>query len=75
MIKVKIFKVECIFRPPEGIELKPLNKPDLEKAFSVWPPRDYSSLRFFEFAANFDLNIGAFKKDGTLVAWVLRWVN
>lgn len=66
---------KCIFRPPSGIELKPLSHIDLMKAFSVWHAKDRSSLRLFEFVATLHMNMGAFKTDGTLVAWCLRWPN
>lgn len=66
---------KCIFRPPDGIELKPLSHFDLKKAFYVWPGRVRSSLRLFECAAQYHMNMGAFKTDGTLVAWCLRWPN
>lgn len=60
------------FRPSDEIELKPLDEAALEKAFSVWPVGIYCSTRLFERVGQLHLNVGAFKKDGTLVAWVLR---
>lgn len=59
------------FSQPNGIELRPLTElNDLEKANSVWPHRSPSSL--FKRLAKYNLTIGAFTSDGTLVAWVLR---
>lgn len=61
------------FRPPQGIELRPLAElSDLEKADSVWPHRHEGSLTQFERLAKFNLTVGAFTSDKTLVSWIFR---
>lgn len=55
------------------VELRQLTElRDLEKANSVWPHRNPNSLPFFQRMAKYNPNIGAFKADGTLAAWLLR---
>lgn len=65
-------------RPPDGIELRPVTqRSDLEKAFSVWPATagGRRSLQFLLRQAKYNCSVGAFKNDGTLVAWVFRYVR
>lgn len=69
----------CIFygnRPPVGIQLHPLKSHlDLEKVNSVWPLRTPDSLSYLERMAKYNPNIGAYKDDGTMVAWLLRYFH
>lgn len=63
----------CENRPPEGIELKPLStQSDIEKVFSEWPVNKTNTKEFIARAVKYNPSIGAYTKDGTLVAWVLR---
>lgn len=62
-----------LFCRRDDVELRPLTEPkDLEKINSAWPHRKQTSMRFIQRMAKYNLNVGAFEKDGTLVAWVLR---
>lgn len=77
-MKNQIFKAPSfsrIFRLPDGIELKPIkNHADVAKAHSVYPFCDVVPLDFFLGQAKFNPSVGAYTKDGTLVAWVFRSV-
>lgn len=44
----------------------------LEKVNSVYPHRSSNSLSLFKRLAEYNVNVGAFKDDGTLVAWIFR---
>lgn len=62
-----------IFRPPDGIELRPVTRySDIQKADSVYPRHSSNSLAYIERMANYNINIGAYNKEGTLVAWIFR---
>lgn len=68
----KIFYISFTFRR-EGIDLRPITElHDLEKIDSVWSLRSAYTLAYLQRLAKYCLNVGAFKKDGTLVAWVFR---
>lgn len=61
------------FRPLDGIQLRPLNwDSDIEKVNSVSPHKQPGSLHFYRRQAQYNVNIGAYKDDGTLVSWLLR---
>lgn len=60
-------------RPLNGIELRRLEKiADIEHINAVWPHRSPYTLTFFKRLIKYNPSIGAFKDDGTLVAWILR---
>lgn len=62
-----------IISPPNGIELKPLtNESDIVKANSVWTSKWTDSLDFLKRLGKHNPSVGAFTKEGTSVAWVLR---
>lgn len=64
-------------RTPVGIELRPVTKrSDLEKVFSVWSAAagGRRSIQFLLRQAKYNSSVGAFKKNGTLIAWVFRYV-
>lgn len=57
----------------DDVELRPLTEPkDIEKANSAWPHNNPESFEFLQRIAKYNPNVGAFKKDGTLVSWVFR---
>lgn len=60
---------------PDGIQLRPITELcDLQKVISVYPHRDQNTLEQFKRMAKYNPNIGAFKNDGTLVAWVFWYI-
>lgn len=66
-------KASFQYRIPEGLKLKPLTEHhDLEKINFSWPHRSADSQFMFQRLAHFNLSVGAFLDDGTLVAWILR---
>lgn len=68
------YNFHCANSAPADIQLHPIKTHgDLEKANSVWPFRNPNSLVFFERIAKYNPNIGAYKVDGTMVAWLLRY--
>lgn len=59
--------------PPTGIQLHPLNEhSDVEKINSAWIVRDGNSLPYLKRLIRYNPSIGAYKNDGTLIAWVSR---
>ena len=62
-------------RLTDGIELRPLNKSDAQKAFVAWSHSTRMCPQLLECAAEINPSIGAFAEDGTLAAWVLRSVK
>lgn len=61
------------YRPPDGINLKPLtNRSDIEKAYSVWPANIVSPVQYLYHQVKYYLSVGTFMNDGTLAAWVLQ---
>lgn len=62
-----------MFYRRDDVELRPLTEEkDLEKVNAAWPHNNASSLPYIKQLAKNHANIGAFNKDGTLVAWILR---
>lgn len=74
MISIKHYTFKHLFRPPDGIELRPLTKlSDLKKANSNYTLRTDSSLIGLKrYLAKYNPNIGAFNHDGTLVSCILQ---
>lgn len=65
-----------VFRPPKDISLRPVTDyHDLEKVNSVWPLKDANSFPFLQRLAKYNSNVGAYKEDGTLVAWIFRYID
>ncbi|XP_031631312.1 uncharacterized protein LOC116345775 isoform X2 [Contarinia nasturtii] len=61
-------------RLPEGIELRQIRDiHDIEKANSVWPNRNPNSLRCLQRMAKYNPQVGAYKEDGTLAAWLFSY--
>lgn len=61
-------------RPPSGIHLKSLTKLyDLEKVNTMWKYGDETTLPYFQVWSKHNPNVGAFKDDGTLVAWIYQY--
>lgn len=61
-------------RPPEGITLRRITEHhDIEKVNSAWSQRDSTSFEYIQSMAKYNVNVGAYKDDGTLVAWVFRY--
>lgn len=59
---------------PEGITLRQItDNGDIEKVNSVWPHRNPTSLEYIQNIAKYNVNVGAYKEDGTLVAWLFRY--
>lgn len=70
MIEMILF---LMFYRRDDVEFRPLSElKDIEKADSVWSAHNPTSLQFLQRLAKYNPNIGAFKKDGTLVSWVLQ---
>lgn len=62
-----------ICRPSEGVELRPLVKiHDLEKVNSMWTYGNDHTLPFFRLLSKLNANVGAFREDGTLMAWIFQ---
>lgn len=62
-----------ISRPPDDIQLKSItNVHDMEIVSHMWKHQDASSYPYVQRLVKFNQHIGAFKEDGTLVAWILR---
>ncbi|XP_055712124.1 uncharacterized protein LOC129807107 [Phlebotomus papatasi] len=57
--------VDC----PNDIELRPMTKEDATIADRVWPNRHHGSLFFLERLIAWNPNVGAYTKEGRLVAW------
>lgn len=70
--KILFFKRKC--RIPDHIILRPLTEEDAETANELWPHAHGGSKEFLKRLARFNANIGAFTKDGELLAWVFRLV-
>lgn len=63
------------FRPSEDIELGSIEtQTDLEKVSKMWIHQDSSCFPYIQRLTKYNPHIGAFKNDGTLVAWILRYV-
>ncbi|XP_055685166.1 uncharacterized protein LOC129791164 [Lutzomyia longipalpis] len=60
--------VDC----PSEFELRPMVKEDAVLADSVWPNRHVGSLFFLKRLIAWNPNVGAYTKDGRLVAWCFR---
>lgn len=57
----------------DDVELRPLTESKhIEKASLAWPHSNPKSFQFLQRLAKYNANVGAFKKDGTLVSWVFR---
>lgn len=55
------------------VELRPLTElKDIEKANAAWPHHTSSSIKYLQRLVKHHANVGAFKPDGTMVAWILR---
>lgn len=64
------------FRSPEDILLCQIEKQkDLEKVSKMWIHQDVSCFPYIQRLTKYNPNIGAFKDDGTLVAWILRYFD
>lgn len=62
-----------ICRHSDEIELNPLAKQsDVETIYSAWPMADRNSPQVLLRAAKYSPSVGAFAKDGSLVAWIFR---
>lgn len=60
---------------PYDVELRTLTEQsDLEKINSLWTYNSPHSMALFQQLAKHNPNVGAFRKDGTLVAWMFRYV-
>lgn len=57
----------------EDIDLRPITEPhDIAKVNSLWSLRSNYTCAYIQRLSRFNINVGAFKKDGTLVAWIFR---
>lgn len=61
------------YRVPLGIELRPITKfADIEKINVTWSRYEANSLLFVQRMIEYNINIGAFTEDGTMISWILR---
>lgn len=68
------FYLDAFHSPPVDIELKPItNRSDMEKAFSVWVGGKRRTAQFFVRQAKYCPSVGAYTKDGTLIAWTFMF--
>lgn len=69
------FALFCQINRSHDVQLRTLTEHhDLEKINSLWSYRSPNSMALFQQIAKHNSNIGAFRKDGTLVAWMFRYV-
>lgn len=60
----------------DDVNLRSITKfEDFKKINSQWSLRSSTSLINIQLYAKYNVNVGAYRDDGTLVAWTFRWVR